>query len=665
MSDNFFKIAKGVTLKSQSAAPANPQNGDMYYDSTFNKFRKYENGTWGDFGSGAGGINYLQSVSNGDSTTGFVTYDDGIVSLPIDGIGGTASTISVAASSSSPLRGINSLVLTKTAANGQGEGISYDFTIDAADKAKMLQFSIDYNIASGTYAADDLIVYIYDVTNAVLIQPVPFKIKNHTLASERFTFEFQTASNSISYRLIFHVASVSALAYSLKFDNLSLGPNSRGVGSVVTDWVEYTPTGGFNNATYSGLWRQVGGDIEVKILVALTGSPTPNTFAVTLPSGKVIDTTKLTNGANNRTPLGMANIFDNGTASFTTTVHYFSTTEVFVSALESSSTYARRSTTTETVPMTFISGDNIEIEFKVPIVGLSASSQIIDDGYVGRQENFSGALSGTQSIPNATITKIQLDSISSDSFGAWDSGNYRYVAKRRGKLKILGSVGFDSNAVGVRSVTYRVNGVGDIYLIKMFSVGASSIVLSISGETSNLNAGDYIEFFVYQDSTAALNILNLTTIQLAGQSGSPQVLASESVNARYTSASGQVVTTGNTTIIDFATKSYDTHNSVTTGASWKYTSPIAQKVAVSSIIIFGGASGGDYIYLLLYKNNTLYSKGLSTAPINASFQGLYFYDEIELNAGDYIDIRAFNNTGGNRSLTVTASDNHITISKVG
>jgi hypothetical protein len=50
MANNLFKINKGLILGAQASAPASPENGAIYYDSTLNQFRKYENGTWGSFG---------------------------------------------------------------------------------------------------------------------------------------------------------------------------------------------------------------------------------------------------------------------------------------------------------------------------------------------------------------------------------------------------------------------------------------------------------------------------------------------------------------------------------------------------------------------------------------------------------------------------------------
>jgi len=46
MATNFFKVNRGITLAVLSSPPANPINGDIYYDSTLNSFQFYEAGAW-------------------------------------------------------------------------------------------------------------------------------------------------------------------------------------------------------------------------------------------------------------------------------------------------------------------------------------------------------------------------------------------------------------------------------------------------------------------------------------------------------------------------------------------------------------------------------------------------------------------------------------------
>ena len=47
MSDKSFKVDTSIVLR-PSDAPANPENGEMYYDKSVGRFKKYENGAWQD-----------------------------------------------------------------------------------------------------------------------------------------------------------------------------------------------------------------------------------------------------------------------------------------------------------------------------------------------------------------------------------------------------------------------------------------------------------------------------------------------------------------------------------------------------------------------------------------------------------------------------------------
>ena len=75
---NLFKISKGLGLKGQSSAPSSPANGDMYYDSTLNKFQAYENGAWVNvIGSSAAIL--PTSMTDSDATAlGYKVYKAGV-----------------------------------------------------------------------------------------------------------------------------------------------------------------------------------------------------------------------------------------------------------------------------------------------------------------------------------------------------------------------------------------------------------------------------------------------------------------------------------------------------------------------------------------------------------------------------------------------------------
>ena len=185
---------------------------------------------WGAQNGGVGGINY---ISNPDFETDFADwneYNDGAVSEPVDGTGGTAD-ISATRSLANPLRGTAHMLISKGGINAQGSGVSTDFTIDNADTESTLNISFDYSLTSlistTNFVSGDVRVFIYDIDNAT--PPVALSNDNNgdilstTDPSGRFTATF-ASTDSLNYRLIFHVATTNALAWDLTVDNVVASP---------------------------------------------------------------------------------------------------------------------------------------------------------------------------------------------------------------------------------------------------------------------------------------------------------------------------------------------------------------------------------------------------------------------------------------------------------
>lgn len=220
MSQDSFKVKKSLVTKAISR-PSNPENGEIYYDTAQNKHFFYGNGSWTEISAGL--LNHVSNPNAEAGTSGWATYADAAQAAPVNGTGGTPN-VTLTRTTSNPLRGTGSFLLTKDAADRQGQGVSTDLSIDRADRANILQISFDYEIASGTYLDGDIRVYLYDVTNSRLYEP-----SVRDLAANRPNFTYvgfvQPDAGSTSFRLILHVASTSTSAYTIKFDNVSVGPN--------------------------------------------------------------------------------------------------------------------------------------------------------------------------------------------------------------------------------------------------------------------------------------------------------------------------------------------------------------------------------------------------------------------------------------------------------
>lgn len=75
MALNFLKIHKGINLRPQSSAPSSPGDGDIYYDSTLNKLRVYQNGAWVNLADTDGTI-LLENGTAGAPSLAFVNNTD-------------------------------------------------------------------------------------------------------------------------------------------------------------------------------------------------------------------------------------------------------------------------------------------------------------------------------------------------------------------------------------------------------------------------------------------------------------------------------------------------------------------------------------------------------------------------------------------------------------
>jgi hypothetical protein len=228
MADGFWTIKKGLNFTGFTM-PTNPVDGDVYFDS-IQGFLGYENGSWGPLG-GSGVINYNTNPSIG-STNGYNLYNNGASSSPTTGTGGTVTNLTFASTTTTPLVGHSMGVLTKAAANTQGEGLSYDFTSDPAFSPGLMavtfqyQASANFVLGDGTPGNDsDIEMWAYDITNAVLIPVTPYQLTAGVASPATYSGYFQTNPGSTNYRIIWHIATTNANAWTFKLANVFVGPS--------------------------------------------------------------------------------------------------------------------------------------------------------------------------------------------------------------------------------------------------------------------------------------------------------------------------------------------------------------------------------------------------------------------------------------------------------
>lgn len=569
-------------------------------------------------------VNYLKNGGFENGKAGWATYSDTAGTQPVDGTGGTAN-VTLTTSTTNPHNGKVSAILTKDAVNRQGQGFSYNFSIPDIAKGKVNRVNFTYEITSGTYATGDLSVWIYDVTNARMIQPSAYTVENSSLKESKF-LEFQSSIDSNSYRLIVHVTSTSASAYTVKFDDFDIGLTPKIWGSVVTDPVSFTPVtpnGSFGTITSPACiyWRE--GQFLNGHCKFTAGTTTGSIARISLPN-------LLTIGS-----VGTSGTFVAGqlvsSAVGTVTPH------VLATAGNNFIEFGYRDSSTNSLgPVnanSFVaSGVTVEFSlYNIPIQGWSSSQQLSQDAdtrVVKAQVKAPTSATGC-----GTNIPAPFSVVAYDTHGAYNNSTYTYTVPSSGY--------YDINAD-----EFFFSGTDYFYLYKNGAklatlVYANSTYVLSGGVRDYFIAGDQLTFRCSANPNINYSAGNYNArITITKNSGPSQISASETISASYWLSANFVASSS--TPVNFDSKDFDTHNAVTTSpTAWRFTAPAGGIYIVSGYATFNTA------YFKLYKNGSSF-KMLGYSTLSNPSGG--FSVMVRLLAGEYIDLRpaiSATATGGN------------------
>ena len=633
--------------------------------------------------------NYIGSNPNAEvDTTGWATYSNTAQNIPVNGTGGTATGLTFSRSTSSPLRGSASFSMVQSNSTSlQGKGVSYAFTIDSSDQAKLLNISYDFN-ASSTFVASngstpplndgttstnagnsDVEIFIYDVTNSALIYVTPQVITANGSINYSFNGSFQTASNSTSYRLIFHVATANANAtgWTFKFDNVFVGKQPISLGSVIQDPTQYTPVFGGMTATGTNAWYVREGATLRVWGTATSGSVTGSTLTFPLPTGLNIDSGKYVSGETpkvgdllNASAAGSATIPQPSDGPWPIFVDVSASTTVL---------YAGNSGASNVITKfngngPFSNTQHFSFNFSVPIAGWSSNTQVSSDtgnpiiGFTAQAT--SGTLSGSFTDMTTWTSNI------TDSANAFNSSTGVYTIPSAGWYFIRACIGSNSAAsTNPVFIQILVNGTAvsdNACPSTSGTVNAQPVVMYVN----TFKPGDLIKVQVKSavgsDSINSSNIKNNFSIFRISNPAS--LAATDSVGAFYTGTATGTLSSGSSVKVTFPTKQNDSHGAYSSGT---YTIPISGRYSVSTASVVS-LTAGSYAQINVVKNNatTLATCGTvsatnitNTAPCWVSVQS------INLVAGDTIQINVIAN-GTSPSLTTNfTGDNFFSIVRTG
>lgn len=345
-------------------------------------------------GSSSGGKNYLAKQSDASAAVGTVSVVAAGADISVSGTFPNVSSAwyadagaaAIAISSDNTLRGTSNYLtaLTSFSAAGAVYVQTPVFNIDGEDLGKAL--AVQFDVAGNTTADDWDVVAVRYTSAGVFGALIPIAGIASTTTG---TASAQVPTGTTTFRGFFITGSTASDVYSIRwrrragavairFDNLIVGPNSVMLGTAITDWQSYTPTGSWTaNTTYTGKYARVGQNLLLDILVSTSGAPTAASLTVNIPSGLVIDTSALTSFVNGLSTLGGVGVVnDSTTTAYNIQVVYSSTTAVRV--LFQNNASGAQTAVNATAPITFGAGDSVNFQCSVPIVGYSSNVTMAD-----------------------------------------------------------------------------------------------------------------------------------------------------------------------------------------------------------------------------------------------------------------------------------------------
>jgi hypothetical protein len=563
----------------------------------------------------------------------------------------TATQMAIAATATNPLLQSQSnynLQLTKSAANAQYQGfISGELTIDREDLAKVLTGSFSYEVASGTVdfsgtSTQSLEIWVYNTVSGAWTQPAGFRGMNTSSGTGVVSFTFQTDSTAANnkYKIAVITQQTSATAYSVNFNDFSVGPTAVINGTPITDWQSYTPTtaGLGTISSVNMFWRRVGSNLEVMGNLT-TGTVTAVEAQIGLPAG-------ITSTSNIST-IQQAGLVILGAVTSNVRNLLIETSKTYLTVGIANAT----SQLTKQLGTTFANTIVLSFQASIPVQGWSSNVQVSSD--TDTRVCSTIYTSTSTAAVTANTTNITYAGLVADTHSSWS-----------GTVFTAPISGFYRVSASSYSLTAHVACIfkeGSKY--SSGSLGSSSAP-SVVTATVQLNAGQTLS--IRSDTSVTLaNTVQSAILCIERISGPSVVAASETVTASYSVSAG--ASTADTVQFNFDTKTWDSHNAVTTGAGvWKFTAPISGTYFVSATLYLGGTNSN----VALYKNGSIFRSMAGPFGATASNQTAPGSTLVQLNAGDYIDIRNVSTAARTPATTAftgatIANCNFVNISRVG
>jgi hypothetical protein len=275
------------------------------------------------------------------------------------------------------------------------------------------------------------------------------------------------------------------------------------------------------------------------------------------------------------------------------------------------------------------------------------------------------AKSGNQGSLSNGDNKITGWSATFDDLNGWDSANNRYVFQTPGKYRVTLNE-YITGASTTIGGGYRVNGGSTVYVTTFIVVSGAADRVNGS-DLITVKAGDYIEPYAYLASASGGQVnATATYMTIEKISGPSQIAASEVVTFKVAKSTAQTLSSGVVTqITGWGTPSKDSHGGWVSASS-RYVCQMAGTYEVVATGFFG-VNGTGTREFQVFKNGVFAAMLCYNSNPGAGWaSGLFGVPaQVECVAGDYLDVRALQSSGGNLDFGGNADYVRLEIKRIG
>jgi hypothetical protein len=615
-------------------------------------------GALSDVGGGASGINYITNPDaevNADGWNNYANTTPGV--LPDDFLGSVSGSWStIAASPSSPLRGSKSFIfggINSGAGDLQGHGVYSSFTVDSADLAKKMTISFDYLLDDSalTNAVDGMLrVYIYDEDKSELIRVNGEDLQLNANSGTHYA-QFQTDSVSTNYRLVIHQALQLNVAedYTIRMDNVQVGPTVIAKGTIVTDAEDYTPVlnSNTNVSTNEATYTRIGDSVQIQGRLAYSGAGSATQLYVELPVGLSVDTNKLkfnTGGINSS--VGFGTWLDNTTR--------WNTLSALINQTADKIYFAEEDASNLVLSSLFANGDEVSYNFSVPIQGWSSNAKMSED--LGGRDVVVEAEGGAVTTITAGVVNIPFIG-TKDTTASWDGDEF--TAPETADYIVSGMISQSVATSG--AIQVFKNGT----LFKWIEI-PTSLRYKNFNTTLRLEKG---ETFSLRTNITFTNENSPESHYIRIQKlASPQtILENETVAATMFDDAGQSFVSTSQDDVVFTSVDFDTHNAYNTSTG-EYTVVASGIYDVKAEVRTQDKASSPGEIQVIYMNINGSTKYANVEEFNgtnandtSSIQLNYL---VKLEKGDVVKIQYYQNTGTTASLVSSPLYNTFSIARI-